>query len=139
MAQVVANLNLDMVGRNWRDTIVAIGKEHSDLGATLNRVVEQHRDLNMVAIDDRWPEENFYFRSDHYNFARKGVPILFFFNGVHADYHQVSDSPDRIDAEKQARIARLLFYLGLEIGNAADRPKWNPASYQKIVEPKPAT
>jgi Zn-dependent M28 family amino/carboxypeptidase len=136
---VVANLNIDMVGRNWRDTIVAIGKEHSDLGATLNRVVEQHRDLNMVAIDDRWPEENFYFRSDHYNFARKGVPILFFFNGVHADYHQVSDSPDRIDSEKQARIARLLFYLGQEIGNAADRPKWNPASYQKIVEPKPAT
>jgi hypothetical protein len=139
MAQVVANLNIDMVGRNWRDTIVAIGKEHSDLGATLNRVVEQHRDLNMVAIDDRWPEENFYFRSDHYNFARKGVPILFFFNGVHADYHQVSDSPDRIDSEKQARIARLLFYLGQEVGNAAGRPKWNPASYQKIVEQKPAT
>ena len=139
MSQVVANLNLDMVGRNWRDTIVAIGKEHSDLGATLNRVVERHPDLNMVAIDDRWPEENFYFRSDHYNFARKGVPILFFFNGVHADYHQVSDSPDRIDAEKQARIVQLLFYLGLEIGNAADRPKWNPASYQKIVEQKPAT
>jgi hypothetical protein len=139
MAQVVANINIDMVGRNWRDTIVAIGKEHSDLGATLEGVVERHRDLNMVAIDDRWPEENFYGRSDHFNFARKGVPILFFFNGVHADYHQVSDSPDRIDSEKQARIARLLFYLGLEIGNAAERPKWNPASYQKIVEQKPAT
>ncbi len=139
LKQIVANINIDMVGRNWRDTIVAIGKEHSDLGATLNRVVERHRDLNMVAIDDRWPEENFYARSDHYNFARKGVPILFFFNGVHADYHQVTDSPEKIDAEKQARIAQLLFYLGQEVANAAERPRWNPASYEQIVEPKPAT
>ena len=72
----------------------------------------------MTAIDDRWPEERFYFRSDHYNFARKGVPILFFFNGVHEDYHEVTDSPDKINSEKEARILRLLFYLGQEIGNA---------------------
>lgn len=139
LPQVVADLNIDMVGRNWKDTIVAIGKEHSDLGATLNRVGEQHKDLHMAPIDDRWPEENFYFRSDHYNFARKGVPILFFFNGTHPDYHQVSDSPDKIEAEKQSRIAQLLFYLGLEVANAPDRPKWNPESYAKIVQQKPAT
>jgi hypothetical protein len=139
LPQIVANLNLDMVGRNWQDTIVAIGKEHSDLGATLERIVERHPELRMTAIDDRWPEENFYFRSDHYNFARKGVPILFFFNGVHADYHQVSDSPDKIDAEKQSRIAQLLFYLGQDIANSPERPRWNPESYRKIVEQKPAT
>ena len=85
--RIVADLNMDMIGRNWRDTIVAIGKEHSDLGTTLARVNRAHPELGMTAIDDRWPEERFYFRSDHYNFARKGVPILFFFNGVHADYH----------------------------------------------------
>ncbi|MGZ8399120.1 MAG: M20/M25/M40 family metallo-hydrolase, partial [Gemmatimonadales bacterium] len=84
--QIVANVNMDMIGRNWADTIVAIGKEHSDLGATLERVNKAHPELRMTAIDDRWPEERFYFRSDHYNFARKGVPILFFFNGVHEDY-----------------------------------------------------
>ena len=72
----------------------------------------------MTAIDDRWPEERFYFRSDHYNFARKGVPILFFFNGVHPDYHQVTDSPDKIDSEKESRILRLLYYLGREVGDA---------------------
>ncbi len=135
MEQVVANLNLDMIGRNWRDTIVAIGKEHSDLGATLERVNAAHPELRMTAIDDRWPEERFYFRSDHYNFARKGVPILFFFNGVHDDYHQVTDSPDKIDAEKESRILRLLFYLGQEIANAGARPKWNPESRAEIVEP----
>jgi hypothetical protein len=131
---LVANINLDMVGRNWTDTIVAIGKEHSDLGATLNRVAAAHPELNMRAIDDLWPQERFYFRSDHYNFARKGVPILFFFNGVHEDYHRVSDHPDKIDAEKESRIVKLVFYLGLEVANAAARPKWNPESYKQIVQ-----
>lgn len=133
IANIVADLNIDMIGRNWKDTIVAIGKEHSDLGATLNRVGAAHPELNMRPIDDIWPQENFYSRSDHYNFAKKGVPILFFFNGTHADYHQVSDSPDKIDAEKESRIARLIFYLGLDVANAAQRPKWNPDSYKSIV------
>ena len=130
---VVADLNIDMVGRNWRDTIVAIGKEHSDLGATLNRVAAEHPELNMKPIDDLWPQENFYGRSDHYNFAKKGVPILFFFNGTHEDYHRPGDSPDKIDAEKEARVAQLIFYLGLEVANTPARPKWNPDSYKRIV------
>jgi Zn-dependent M28 family amino/carboxypeptidase len=132
--QVVADLNMDMIGRNWPDTIVAIGKEHSDLGTTLERVNRAHPELGMTAIDDIWPAERFYFRSDHYNFARKGVPILFFFNGVHPDYHQVTDSPDKINSEKEARILKLLFYLGQEVGNAPRRPQWRPDSYREIVE-----
>jgi Peptidase family M28 len=134
--QIVADINIDMIGRNWPDTIVAIGKEHSDLGGTLNRVNAAHRELGMTAIDDRWPEERFYFRSDHYNFARRGVPILFFFNGVHQDYHAVTDSPDKINSEKESRIVRLLFYLGQEVANAAKRPEWRPESYREIVEEK---
>ena len=134
VANIVADLNIDMVGRNWKDTISAIGKEHSDLGATLNRIAAAHPELNMHAIDDIWPQENFYFRSDHYNFARKGVPILFFFNGVHPDYHEVTDSPEKIDAEKESRILKLLFYLGQEIGNVPHRPQWNPESRREIVE-----
>ena len=130
----VADLNMDMIGRNWADTIVAIGREHSDLGATLAKVNTEHPELRMTAIDDRWPEERFYFRSDHYNFARKGVPILFFFNGVHPDYHQPSDSPDKLDAEKESRILRLVYYLGREVANGAQRPQWNPESYREIVE-----
>ena len=134
IGRIVANLNMDMIGRNWRDTIVAIGREHSDLGATLERVNRAHPELGMTAIDDRWPEERFYFRSDHYNFARKGVPILFFFNGVHPDYHQVTDSPEKIDSEKEARILRLLYYLGREIGDAPAPPRWEPESYREIVD-----
>ena len=131
--QMVANFNTDMVGRNWPDTIVAIGKEHSDLGETMNRVNEAHPELGMTAIDDIWPEERFYYRSDHFNFARVGVPVLFFFNGTHDDYHGRDDEPDRVDADKAARISRLVFYLGLEVGNADEKPEWNPESYQRIV------
>jgi hypothetical protein len=137
IGHIVADLNMDMIGRNWRDTIVAIGREHSDLGTTLARVNAAHPELHMTAIDDRWPQERFYFRSDHYNFARKGVPILFFFNGVHPDYHRVTDSPDKIDSEKESRILRLIYYLGQAVGNAAARPKWNPDSYREIVEDSP--
>ncbi|MFP5354282.1 MAG: M28 family peptidase [Gemmatimonadota bacterium] len=134
LSQVVANVNMDMIGRNWRDTIVVIGKEHSDLGATLARVTAEHPELRMQPIDDLWPNENFYFRSDHFNFARRGVPVLFFFNGTHRDYHRASDTPDKIDAEKEARIVRLVYYLGLEVGNATARPRWNPDSYKRIVD-----
>jgi hypothetical protein len=132
--RIVADFNIDMIGRNWRDTIVAIGKEHSSLGATLERVNRDHPELRMTAIDDQWPEERFYFRSDHYNFARKGVPILFFFNGVHPDYHRVTDSPDKIDSEKESRILRLVYYLGRDVGDAATRPTWKPESYRTIVD-----
>jgi Zn-dependent M28 family amino/carboxypeptidase len=134
LRDIVANLNLDMVGRNWKDTVSVIGKEHSDLGLTLNRVAAAHPALNMQPVGDLWPQEDFYRRSDHYNFARKGVPILFFFNGTHPDYHHVGDSPDKIDAEKESRIVKLVFYLGLEVANAAERPRWNPDSYKQIVQ-----
>jgi hypothetical protein len=136
LAQTVADLHSDMIGRNWKDSIVVIGKEHSDLGATLDRVGAEHPELHMKPTDDIWPEENFYFRSDHINFARKGVPILGFFNGVHPDYHQVSDEVSKIDGEKESRIIRLDFYLALAVANAAERPKWNPVSYEKIVQKK---
>jgi hypothetical protein len=134
LEQIVANLNADMVSRNWPDTVVAIGKEHSDMGATLNRVNEAHPELNMTAIDDIWPEQNFYRRSDHFNFARRGVPILFFFTGVHEDYHRPTDEVSRMNAEKGARISKLVFYLGMELGNAAEKPKWDPDSYAEIVD-----
>jgi hypothetical protein len=132
--RMVADFNIDMVGRNWPDTIVAIGREHSDLGATLARVQAAHPELRMTVRDDPWPQERFYFRSDHYHFARRGVPILFFFSGPHEDYHRPSDHPEKIDAEKQARLTRLIFYLTLEVANAPARPAWVPDSYRAIVD-----
>lgn len=139
LKDVVANLNIDMIGRNWKDTVVAIGMQHSDLGATLTRVSDAHPELGMKPIDDIWPEEGLYFRSDHYNFARKGVPVLFFTSGLHDDYHKVTDSPEKIDSEKEARLLRLLFFLGQDIASNPNRPQWNPESYQQIVQPAEAT
>jgi hypothetical protein len=133
LAQTVADLNMDMIARNWRDTISVIGKEHSTLGEVANSVARQHPELNMRLVDDLWPNENFYQRSDHINFARNGVPILFFFNGPHPDYHRPTDSVDRIDAEKAARIVRMVFYIGLEVANATQRPVWDAAARQRVV------
>jgi hypothetical protein len=133
--RTVANLNLDMVGRNWPDTIVAIGKAESSLGPLVERIAAEHPELDMAVIDDPWPEESFYTRSDHFNFARRGVPILFFFNGTHEDYHAPSDEAEKIGYDKMARIGRLLFYLGLEVANADEPPRWDPDAYARIVQP----
>jgi peptidase M28-like protein len=134
LQRVVANLNMDLVGRNWTDSVIAVGLEQSDLGATLRQVAGAHPELRMTPIADRWPEERIFYRSDHYNFARQGVPILFFTSGTHADYHQPSDEADTIDGEKEARLVRLLFYLGVTVANADSRPRWTPESYRQIVE-----
>ena len=134
--RIVADINLDMIGRNWKDSIAVIGQEHSDLGATVARVAAAHPELGMTPVPDQWPQENFFARSDHYNFARRGIPALFFFNGVHEDYHQPGDSPDKIDAEKESRVVRLIYHVGLAVANAPERPKWNPESYKRIVMPR---
>ena len=131
--KIVANFNLDMIGRNWKDSIVVVGMEHSDLGKTLMKVSAMHPELGITPMTDPWPQENFFGRSDHYNFARRGVPALFFFNGVHEDYHRPSDSPDKIDAEKESRVVRLIFHVLTAVSTATSRPEWNPESYRKIV------
>lgn len=132
--KIIANINADMIGRNNPDSIVVIGKEHSNMGTTLARVNVRHPELRLTTADDIWPEERFYFRSDHYNFARKGVPVLFFFNGVHPQYHQADDHVSLIDTSKLSRVAKMAFYLGAEIANTTQRPAWNPESYKEIVE-----
>jgi peptidase M28-like protein len=131
---IVADINMDLIGRNWPDSVIAVGPEQSDLGQTLARVVAAHPELRMTPIADRWPEERIFYRSDHYNFARKGVPILFFTSGTHPDYHRPSDEAERIDGEKESRLVRLLFYLGAEVAGQPSRPKWKPESYRDIVE-----
>jgi hypothetical protein len=133
LANVVADINMDMIGRNNPDSIVVIGKEHSDMGETLAGVQAAHPELHLIAADDIWPEQSFYSRSDHFNFARKGVPVLFFFNGTHPQYHQPDDEVRLIDTSKLARVAQLGFFLGVTIADTPARPKWNPASYQTIV------
>jgi Zn-dependent M28 family amino/carboxypeptidase len=132
LQQTVANLNLDMISRNTPDTIVVIGKEYSTLGATTNEVGARHPELNLVAGDDVWPEERFFFRSDHFHFARKEVPSIFFFNGVHDDYHRPSDHVEKVDTDKAARVARLVLYITNDVANADGRPQWDPQGLEEV-------
>jgi hypothetical protein len=124
LAQIVADVNMDLIGRNWPDSVIAAGPELSTLGATLAATVAAHPELRMTPLADRWPEERIFYRSDHYNFARRGVPVLFFTSGTHPDYHQPSDTGDRLDPEKAARLVRLLFHLTRAIADDPARPRW---------------
>ena len=137
LASMVADLNTDMVGRNAPDTMAVIGREHSSLGAVVDRVAAAHPEVGLHPVGDLWPQEGLFFRSDHFNFAKRGVPILFFTSGLHPDYHRVTDAPAVLDADKVARYARLAYYVGLDIANSAMRPKWNPDSYKQIVTQAP--
>jgi hypothetical protein len=134
VSDVVADLNMDLVGRNWADSVIVTGPDMSSLGETLRRVSVAHPELRMAPLADRWPEERIFYRSDHYNFAVKGVPVLFFTSGTHSDYHQPTDAADRIDAEKASRLVRLVFHVGAAVANAAERPRWNPGSHRRLVE-----
>jgi Zn-dependent M28 family amino/carboxypeptidase len=90
--------------------------------------------VGLTVSDDLWPQESFFTRSDHYNFARRGVPALFFFNGTHEDYHRPGDSPEKIDAEKAARVVQLVYHTAVAVANAPRRPEWDAESRRKIVE-----
>jgi Zn-dependent M28 family amino/carboxypeptidase len=119
---IVANINLDMLGRNHPDSVVVIGQTYSSLGPLLHQVNDRHPELAMTVSDDLWPEQRFFYRSDHFSFARHEVPALFFFTGVHEDYHRPTDTVDRIDLDKITRITRLVFHYGMAIANDEQRP-----------------
>lgn len=132
---VIADFNIDMIGRNWPDTVVAIGRQHSNLGQVLDATAARHPELRMTPIDDIWPEQSFYTRSDHFNFAQNGIPVLFFFTGVHEDYHKAGDEVAKIGFDKEARILQLLFYTSYAVAQNPVRPQWNPQSWDQYVSP----
>jgi hypothetical protein len=130
--RMIANINADMVGRNAPDTVVAIGQEFSDLGETAQRVARRHPALGLVVAPDLWPEEQLFFRSDHFSFAAREIPAIFFTTGLHPQYHQPSDQAHLIDNDKLARVSRLLFKLGHEIAVAPQRPRWTPEGLEAV-------
>ncbi|HSJ12970.1 MAG TPA: M20/M25/M40 family metallo-hydrolase [Longimicrobiales bacterium] len=127
LAQIVANINADMIGRNHPDTVYAIGGDYTTMGEVVQRVARENPELRLAVAPDPLPEEQLFFRSDHYSFAARDIPALFFTTGLHADYHRASDEAEHIDADKLARITRLLYALGEQLGNAAERPAWTEA------------
>ncbi len=132
LGQIVANVNVDMIGRNAPDSVVVIGKDYSSLGDVANRLGAAHPELGLTLSDDLWPDQRFFFRSDHFNFARKEVPAIFFFSGVHEDYHRPSDTVDKIDTDKAARISRMVFYLVYDVANDSQRPRWVPEGLAEV-------
>jgi Zn-dependent M28 family amino/carboxypeptidase len=132
LESIVANINVDMIARNAPDSVVVIGQEYSSLGPLVRTVASQNAVLGLTVVPDPWPEERFFFRSDHFNFARKEIPALFFFAGVHEDYHRPSDEVDKIDADKAARVARLIFYTAHAIADDASAPEWTEVGLTEI-------
>jgi hypothetical protein len=128
----IADINIDMIGR--RDTlhpktnnyVYVIGSDRlsSELHTINEEVNAKYTQLELdYKYNDRKDPERIYFRSDHYNFAKKGIPAIFFFNGIHADYHQSSDTPDKIEYDALAKRAQLAFVLAWELANRPDRIK----------------
>ena len=130
--QMAANINMDMIGRNAPDTVVAIGVDYSSLGPSVRAVAAAHPELGLTVAPDLWPDEQLFFRSDHFSFAAMEVPAIFFTTGLHDDYHQPSDEPETIDNDKVTRIARLLFRYAHELANAADRPQWTEEGLAEV-------
>lgn len=133
IGSIVANVNIDMIGRNEPDSVVVIGKNYSSLGEVVHRMTAEHAALlGLGAGDDRWPDEGFFGRSDHYNFVRKDIPAVFFFAGPHADYHQPSDEVDALDTDKAARVARLVFLTSHAVATTPQRPQWTPEGLREV-------
>jgi Zn-dependent M28 family amino/carboxypeptidase len=128
---IVAQLNADMIGRNGRDSVYVVGPRAAP-GALSKRLGEIIDSVNARAaspfvIDHSWDDFNhpqqIYQRSDHFNYAKRGVPVAFFTSGLHADYHEVTDDVGKIDFEKLAKVARLIYGVGEAIGGSATRPR----------------
>jgi Zn-dependent M28 family amino/carboxypeptidase len=132
IASIVANVNMDMIGRNHPDSVVVIGQTYSSLGPLLHEVNERQPELNMTISDDLWPEQRFFFRSDHFNFARREIPAIFFFTGTHEDYHAATDHVEKIDLDKITRITRLIFHYANAIANDDNAPEWDPAGLEEV-------
>ncbi len=125
--KIVANINIDMIGRNHPDTVVAIGQEYSSLGPLAQQAAKAQPSLKLTVAPDLWPQEQLFVRSDHFSFAVKNIPAIFFTTGLHADYHQPSDEVQTLDTDKVARIAQLVFQLGKSVATNAEPPQWTEA------------
>jgi Zn-dependent M28 family amino/carboxypeptidase len=134
LEKLQVDLNIDMIGRSKpagdtdiadeqltdKDTIYVIGAnrispELNEISETTNSDFEKLK-LDYLLNDPNHPDR-IYFRSDHWNYAKHGVPIIFYFDGVHVDYHKPTDTVDKIDFNKMTRVGRLVLETGWRIAN----------------------
>ncbi|MGE0881989.1 MAG: M28 family peptidase [Blastocatellales bacterium] len=138
--QIIAQLNIDMIGRSkkYGDTdrrnanltgpneIYVIGSKM--MSSYLSEVSEQVNNSYLklsfnYKYDAPNDPERLFYRSDHFNYAKKGIPIIFYFDGVHEDYHQASDHPDKIDYQKMEKVTRTVFATMWKLANSPNRPR----------------
>ncbi len=133
LEKTIANLNVDMIGRvdkfhENNDYVYLIGSDR--LSTELHNISEEvNRKYFNLELDytfnDKDDPNRYYYRSDHYNFAKNNIPVIFYFNGVHEDYHKPTDTVEKIDFEKIQKITRLIFLTAWELANRNERPAIN--------------
>lgn len=138
--QVIAQLNIDMIGRSKKagsaeprdkdltgeNGIYVIGKDmmSSTLGSVVSGVNAGYLKLAYdTKYDDPKDPNRFFFRSDHFNYAVNGIPVAFWFDGVHVDYHQAGDHADKIDYQKMEKISRTILITLLKLADLKVRPR----------------
>lgn len=130
LENTIANVNIDMVGRvndKYKDNpdyIYVIGSDR--LSSDLHKINESvNQKYTQLTLDYTYNGENdpnkFYYRSDHYNFAKKGIPAIFYFNGTHEDYHRTTDDIEKINFDKMAHVGQLIFHTIWELANRPER------------------
>ncbi|MFX0557116.1 M28 family peptidase [Maribacter sp. CXY002] len=134
--KTVANLNIDMIGRidpkreGDRNYIYLIGSDKLSIELhTLSETINSkyaNLELDYTYNDENDPNR-FYYRSDHYNFAKNNIPIIFYFNGTHADYHRPTDTPDKINYDLLQNRSRLIFHTAWEVANRNEKIKVDKA------------
>ena len=132
MTKIVAQLNIDMIGRNRDDkaseanTLYLVGSDRistelHDINREANRGLDQPLTLDYEMNDPADPEQ-VYFRSDHYSYAAKGIPVIFFTTGMHQDYHANTDEVSKIEFPKLARVTQLVYETAWRLGNLDHAP-----------------
>ena len=131
LKNTITDINIDMIGRRdeahvaSNNYIYLIGSDY--LSTDLYTICEKannefvHLDLDYTFNDKKDPNR-FYYRSDHYNFAKNGIPSVFLFNGVHADYHKATDEVSKIEFDALAKRTQLAFSIAWELANRENRP-----------------
>jgi Zn-dependent M28 family amino/carboxypeptidase len=164
LTKIVGALNIDMIGRTaepgYKDPdtthvlvkpgeIMVVGPNISsdDMEKTLETVNDNYQKLVLNHFydttapdkthDNLGPQprgQRIFYRSDHYNFAKMGIPVVFFTDGLHVDYHRVSDSPDKIDYVQMVKVTRTLSAIGWVLANQPGRPKLNEKLPDQLIK-----
>ncbi|WP_117881221.1 M28 family metallopeptidase [Aureibaculum luteum] len=126
LENTIVDLNMDMIGRideKHKETpefvyLIGADKLSTELHEISEAVNEKYTKLALdYTYNDEKDPNRFYYRSDHYNFAKNNIPVIFYFNGVHEDYHKDTDTPDKIRYDLLQKRAQLVFYTAWEIAN----------------------